>query len=262
MAIIEKLTNIANAIRSKTGKTDSLTLDEMPTEIEAISGGGGYTTEENEYGETVKIGDGTSGDLPKLFDPVVTTGMNTVSWANDPQNGGFLVTVTATIDDVEATSPLIITEQMDGKILVITATCDGFQTSITEIEIHYTERLPNGVTLKRNRVRVRTSDTYFPFAELTSTSSSRLIGLTTNNLIEYDDGTGVRVNNSRNVMLENINAINGSTVTVTFEGVTVSKVITSGNSITFNWADFGFTIYQFSGYYSEYSLLIDIEEPV
>ena len=41
MALIDKLTNIADAIRTKTGKTALLTLDAMPTEIQSISGGGG-----------------------------------------------------------------------------------------------------------------------------------------------------------------------------------------------------------------------------
>ena len=41
MALIEKLTAIADAIRSKTGKTDGLTLDQMPGEIESIETGGG-----------------------------------------------------------------------------------------------------------------------------------------------------------------------------------------------------------------------------
>ena len=36
MALTDKLVSIANAIRSKTGKTDTLTLDQMPTEIEGI----------------------------------------------------------------------------------------------------------------------------------------------------------------------------------------------------------------------------------
>ena len=40
MALTEKLTNIGNAIREKTGKTELLTLDEMPKEIQGISGGG------------------------------------------------------------------------------------------------------------------------------------------------------------------------------------------------------------------------------
>lgn len=40
MALTDKLTAIANAIRTKTGKTDSLTLEQMPSEIESISGGG------------------------------------------------------------------------------------------------------------------------------------------------------------------------------------------------------------------------------
>lgn len=43
MALIDKLNAIGNAIREKTGKTDKLTLDEMPTEIASIEGGGGTT---------------------------------------------------------------------------------------------------------------------------------------------------------------------------------------------------------------------------
>ena len=40
MALTDKLTAIANAIRAKTGGTSSLTLDEMPTEIASIQAGG------------------------------------------------------------------------------------------------------------------------------------------------------------------------------------------------------------------------------
>lgn len=45
MAITDKLTAIANAIRSKTGKTKMLSLDEMPTEIENIEAGSGEPRE-------------------------------------------------------------------------------------------------------------------------------------------------------------------------------------------------------------------------
>lgn len=44
MALTNKLTAIANAIRAKTGKTEPLTLDQMPTEIASISGGGGSSS--------------------------------------------------------------------------------------------------------------------------------------------------------------------------------------------------------------------------
>lgn len=43
MALIDKLTAIADAIRVKTGKTATMTLDEMPTEIAAIEAGEGIT---------------------------------------------------------------------------------------------------------------------------------------------------------------------------------------------------------------------------
>ena len=40
MALTDKLTAIGDAIRAKTGGTEKLTLDEMPTQIASISGGG------------------------------------------------------------------------------------------------------------------------------------------------------------------------------------------------------------------------------
>lgn len=41
MALIDKLTAIADAIRDKTGGTEALTLEQMPTEIAGIEVGGG-----------------------------------------------------------------------------------------------------------------------------------------------------------------------------------------------------------------------------
>jgi hypothetical protein len=41
MALINKLTAIADAIREKTGKTGEMTLDQMPLEIAGIVAGGG-----------------------------------------------------------------------------------------------------------------------------------------------------------------------------------------------------------------------------
>lgn len=45
MALTKKLTDIADAIRNKTGKSDLLTLEQMPTEISAIETGGGEIPE-------------------------------------------------------------------------------------------------------------------------------------------------------------------------------------------------------------------------
>ena len=46
-ALDTALTDIADAIRTKTGKTDPLTLEQMPSEIEGISGGGSSGVYEN-----------------------------------------------------------------------------------------------------------------------------------------------------------------------------------------------------------------------
>lgn len=42
--LVTKLSNIANAIRSKTGKTDAMTLEQMVTEIESIETGSSVST--------------------------------------------------------------------------------------------------------------------------------------------------------------------------------------------------------------------------
>ena len=53
MALTNKLTAIANAIRSKTGETGKMTLDQMPTKIGAIETGPKITTTELSTTETV-----------------------------------------------------------------------------------------------------------------------------------------------------------------------------------------------------------------
>lgn len=61
MALTDKLTAIADAIRAKTGKTDTMTLEQMPTEIEEISGGQNIAGVIEQYrvnaGKSVNAGD-------------------------------------------------------------------------------------------------------------------------------------------------------------------------------------------------------------
>lgn len=82
MALIDKLTAIANAIRSKTGKSNALTLDEMPTEIASIGAGaqiasGAFSAGTNWYAEnTVSVR-----GLP--FSPTSLIAYATVSYGNN-----------------------------------------------------------------------------------------------------------------------------------------------------------------------------------
>lgn len=79
MALIEKLNAIGDAIRAKTGGTDKLTLDQMPTEIEGIQTGSGSTevepivlTGNQPYGCCGKI---ASAYINMYGDTITTTGL-------------------------------------------------------------------------------------------------------------------------------------------------------------------------------------------
>lgn len=58
MALTDKLTSVADAIRAKTGDTALLTLDQMPTAIEGISSGGGEDGKKVATG-TITISEGS-----------------------------------------------------------------------------------------------------------------------------------------------------------------------------------------------------------
>lgn len=60
MALTDKLTAIGDAVRTKTGGTDLLTLDQMATEIANISGGGGGDIDFNIEQITVQSSASTS----------------------------------------------------------------------------------------------------------------------------------------------------------------------------------------------------------
>ena len=55
MALTDKLSAIGNAIREKTGGTAKLTLDQMPSAIASISGGGGTTNYYDAYVYTGRV---------------------------------------------------------------------------------------------------------------------------------------------------------------------------------------------------------------
>ena len=90
MALINKLTAIADAIRGKTGGTDPLTLDQMATEIAGIEAGGGgsmesgelVTTSANFYRFTIPVSSRKThvAIYPKLYGTMIA----------DPTAGGYV----------------------------------------------------------------------------------------------------------------------------------------------------------------------------
>ena len=84
MALIEKLENIGNAIRTKTGKTDLLTLDEMVTEIGNIETGGSGDVSEYFNTEVTTNTTGAQGILDRVVKklPNLIIGSNVTSMAS------------------------------------------------------------------------------------------------------------------------------------------------------------------------------------
>lgn len=119
MALTDKLTTIANAIRSKTGKSDALTLDQMVTEIEGISAGG--STEE-------WIGDGNTHIWITLAEGrtspmlgVCPKGTVTVDWGDGTTPDTLTGTSTSTVKwtpthNYAAPGDYMITLTVDGEM--------------------------------------------------------------------------------------------------------------------------------------------------
>ena len=66
MALTDKLTAIADAIRAKTGETGKMTLEQMPAKIGAISGGGGGGFDTSQMVSCFFTGDMSSIDFTGL----------------------------------------------------------------------------------------------------------------------------------------------------------------------------------------------------
>ena len=112
----ESLASVADAIRAKTGGTEDIAFP------------AGFVTD---------IGT-LYGDQPTLFAPIITTDTNAASWANNTSNGGFSVTLAADVDGETVSSPLTVTEEMDGKTLTVTASAENFKDATAAQVLTYT----------------------------------------------------------------------------------------------------------------------------
>ena len=125
MSINTAMTAIADAIRAKTGKTEPLTIEQMPSEIEGISGGGSSEINENwKYATGISFANAT---LPDTFEVTLPDAQKNLSYIFDSAsvkhitihsagkptslayafyraNNGDLYTVTLDFDTSEVTS--------------------------------------------------------------------------------------------------------------------------------------------------------------
>ena len=79
----------------------------------------------------------TGGDQPTLYPPVITGGYNILYWESDPRNGSFASSTTGEIDGEPVTSPLAITQELDGKYLTLTSSGDKFIDASTDVLLYY-----------------------------------------------------------------------------------------------------------------------------
>lgn len=80
-ALDTALTDIADSIRAKTGKTDPLTIEQMPSEIEGISGGGSSEVDENwKYATKISFANAT---LPDTFEVTLPDAQKDLSYMFD-----------------------------------------------------------------------------------------------------------------------------------------------------------------------------------
>ena len=117
MALTDKLSAIGNAIRAKTGKTEMLTLDQMPEEIASIVTGGG-----------------NGGD----YDIVVTDNADgTQSWAITDASGGTVV------------EPVLITKNVtsNGTYNAVADGADGYSSVVINVE---TEPVLESISITAN----------------------------------------------------------------------------------------------------------------
>jgi hypothetical protein len=97
MALTDKLSAIADAIRGKTGKTDTLTLDQMPTEIAGIqAGGGGGIGAVKFVDEDIMVEESTSTAVTYTIDGVQipTFVENPTKWSTYTGNEVYIVFIT------------------------------------------------------------------------------------------------------------------------------------------------------------------------
>lgn len=77
-------------------------------------------------------GGGSTATLPTLFPPVISIDNNIVTWTNNVSNGGFQVDLQASIDGNEVQQPLQITNELNGKTIIVRATSNNFESSVTQ----------------------------------------------------------------------------------------------------------------------------------
>lgn len=129
MALIDKLNAIGDAIREKTGKTEKLTLDEMPTEIAGIETGGG-SAPANPIIESLSVTENGTYTAPNGVDGYSPIEVNVpIPEGYIKPSGSIQITTNGTYDVTEKSSAVVSIPEKEIVLQNKTVTENGTYTA-------------------------------------------------------------------------------------------------------------------------------------
>ena len=227
----ETLTNIANAIRGKTGKTESIPAYNMASEISGISSGltinGIIEQYKVQAGKTVNAGDFVE------FVNAVSWGSGEFSSSLVTGNEGYGISAVAL-----SNSKVLVTyynTNYYGTAVVLEITNGNVAVGSSTVFHSSTTNGISAVALSENKVLVAYSSTSTGYAQILTISGTTITTNTATSFISVraQDISAVALNETKALIAyRNQNTSYGDTVILTVSGTTISK----GTATTFNSA--------------------------
>lgn len=174
MALTDKLTAIANAIRTKTGKTGQLTLDAMPDEIMSIEGGGGSSDVLFPFG-------GVNATLVSTYDQYYT--LDDTSFERGVTAPSTSTTIKAAVTNAYTNTTGSPTYAYGDKDIVVVQYCN-VELDYDDSAVEKVKQIKSSYAMVSWLSKRKTTDT-------SNKTTRQLFGTGSANAMEYYNGSGV-----------------------------------------------------------------------